>query len=134
MYSIEFRILPEKKSPNLRFLESQCLVVIDIAKLPRNVPGVTGKLTLFAQLQSSISVKHQIISCGRCSADISKAPYQNPDRLGGSQYPFTSELVDVGKFVCGPSNDAWGSIDMFSLLKTQLGRLNGTLFEKWMHV
>ena len=91
------------KSLQLRVREIQSLAVIEIAKLILDFPVAKGKLTFVPQLQSAISIKPQIISCGGYNADVLKALNQDPSRQGGIQYPFRSERVDVKKLVRGPS-------------------------------
>ena len=113
----------------MRFWELRSLVDVEIARLPRDVSVVTGKLTLIAQKHSAVCVTPQIVSCSACNAEILKTLNQDPNRLWGFWYAFSSERLEVKKLVCGPSCDALGGIDMFSLLQTLIGRLTGAVDE-----
>ena len=121
------------KSFYLQFWEVQILVDIENTRLHRDIPVKKAELTPISQLQSVISVKPQVISCGGCSVDVLKALDQDPVRQDGSQYPFSSEPVDIKKVVCGASCAVLGGFDSFSLLQTLLVRLTGVPDEKWMH-
>ena len=86
VHSWDFRTLPNLKSLHLRFFEGQSLVDVEVAKLPRYVPVVKVELTINAQLQTALSVKPQILSCGGCNVDVLKALEQVPSRQGESNF------------------------------------------------
>ena len=133
LYSLEFRTLPKIKSLHLLFWEGQSLVDVEVARVPRDIPIMKRELTLIPQLQSAISVKGQIISCGGCSADVLKALDQEPVRQGA----FSARL---GRNLWTSKNLRVGLVTMlcvvsmsFHFFRPQLVRLTGALVEKWMH-
>ena len=67
-------------SLHLQFWDSESPVDVVNAKSPREVTVVKGDLTFFAHLQSTGSVKPQIISCGGRNSDVLNASDQNPSR------------------------------------------------------
>ena len=130
LYSLDFGSLHRVKNLHLRFWELRSLVDVEIARLPRDFSVVTGKLTLIAQKHSAVCMTPQIVPCSACNAEILKALDQDPNRPWGFWSAFSPERPEVKKLlVCGPSCDALGGINMFSLLQTLIGRLTGAVDE-----
>ena len=57
---------------------------------------------------------------------------KSPGRKAGVQYPFALTLVQFERLLHKPSLSVMGRIDMCSMLRALLLRLNGLLDERWV--
>ena len=59
---------------------------------------------------------------------------KNPGRKAGVQYPFALAPVQFERLLHKPSFSVMGRIDMCSMLRALLLRLNGLLHERWVQL
>ena len=57
---------------------------------------------------------------------------KNPGRKAVVQYPFALALVQFERLLHKPSFSVMGRVDIFSMLRALLLRLNGLLDESWV--
>ena len=85
-----------------------------------------------SRLLSAISGDATIICCGGSSADFVKVLDKNPGRKAGVQCPFTFTPLRFERLLQKPRFGVMGKIDMCSMLRALLLRLNGLLDERWV--
>ena len=73
-----------------------------------------------------------IICCGVSNADFVKVLDKSPGQKAGVQYPFALTPVQFERLLRKPSFSVMGRIDMCSMLRALLLRLNGLLDERWV--
>ena len=100
----------------------------------RDVPPAKSYVDLTSRLLSAISGDATFICCGGSSADFVKALDKSPGRKEGVQYPFTLTLLQFERLLHKPSFSVMGKIDMCSMLRDLLLRLNGLLDERWVQL
>ena len=66
------------------------------------------------------------------SANFVKVLDKSPSRRAGVQYPFSLTPVQFERLLHKPSFSVMGRIDMCSMLRALLLRLNGLLDERWV--
>ena len=98
----------------------------------RDVPPTKSYIDLMSRLLSAISGDATNICCGGSGADFVKVLDKSPGRTTGVQYPFTLTPLQFERLLHKPSFSVIGRIDMCSMLRTLLLRLNGLLDERWV--
>ena len=83
-------------------------------------------------LLSAISGDATIICCGGSNANFVKVLNKSPGRKAGVQYPFALAPMQFDRLLHKPSFSVMGRIDMCSMLRALLLRLNGLLDERWV--
>ena len=84
------------------------------------------------QILSAISDDATVICCRGSSADFVKVLDKNLAGKAGVQYPFTLTRLQFERLLHKLSFRVKGRIDMFSMLRTLLKRLNALLDENWL--
>ena len=131
-YSIEFFVGSRRRTLSLCFWEGKRLVCLPILHCGRDVPPTKSFIDLVSRLLSAISGDATIICCGGSSADFVKVLDKSPGRKAGVQYPFSLTPVQLERLLHKPSFSVMGRIDMCSMLRALLLRLNGLLDERWV--
>ena len=131
-YSIEFAVSPHHRTLSLCFWEGTRLVCLPMLRCGREVPPIKSYIDLVSRLLSAISGDATIICCGGSNADFVKVLDKSPGRKAGVQYPFTLAPVQFERLLHKPSFSVMGRIDMCSMLRALLLRLNGLLDERWV--
>ena len=129
-YSIEFAVDSRRRLLSIGFREGKRFVCMPILHCGRAVPPTEGYNDLMSQLLSAISVDATVICCGGSSADFVKVLDKNSGRKAGVQYPFTLTPLQFERLLHKPSFTVMEKIDMCSMLRTLLLRLNGLLDER----
>ena len=131
-YSIEFSVGPRRRTLSVGFWEGKRFVCMSMLHCRRDVPPTKGYIDLMSRLLSAISGDATIICCGGSNADSVKVLDKSPGRKAGVQYPFALTAVQFERLLHRPSFSVMGRIDMFSMLRALLFRLNGLLDERWV--
>ena len=131
--SIEFSVSSHRRTLSLCFSEGKRLVCLPILHCGRDVSPTKSCIDLVSRLLSAISGDATIICCGRANADFVKVLDKSPGRKAGVQYPFSLTPVQFERLVHKPSFSVMGRIDMCSMLRALLLRLNGLQDERWVH-
>ena len=97
----------------------------------RYVSPTKGCFDLMARLLKVLSGDAKIICCGGSSPDFMITLDENPGRKTCVQYPFTLTPLQFERLLHKPSFSVMGTIDMCSMLRTLLLRVNGLLDERW---
>ena len=98
----------------------------------RDVPPTKSYFDLVSRLLSAISGDATIICCGGSNADFVKVLDKSPGQKAGVQYPFALAPVQFERLLHKPSFSGMGRIDISSMLRALLLRLNGLLDERWV--
>ena len=98
----------------------------------RDVAPTRSFIDLVSRLLSAFSGDATSICCGGSNADFVKALDKRPGRKAGVQYPFALVPVQFERLLHKPSFSVMGRIDMCSMLRALLLRLNGLLDERWV--
>ena len=128
-YSIEFSVSSHRRTMSLCFWEGKRFLCLPMLHCGRDVPPTKSYID---RLLSAISGDATIICCGGSNADFVKVLDKNPGRKAGVQYPFALAPVQFERLLHKPSISVMGRIDMFSMLRALLLRLNGLLDERWV--
>ena len=131
-YSIELSMGPCHKTLSVGFWEGKRFVCMPMLHCGRDVPCTKGSIDLVSRLLSAISGDATIICCGGSNADFVKVLDKSPGRKAGVQYPFALTPVQFERLLHKPSLSVMGRIDMCSMLRALLKRLNGLLDERWV--
>ena len=131
-YSIEFFMGSHRRTLSVEFWEGKCFVCMPMLHCGRDVPPTKSYIDLVSRLLSAISGDAAIICCGGSNADFVKVLDKSPDRKAGVQYPFALAPVHFERLLHKPSFSVMGRIDMCSMLRALLLRLNGLLDERWV--
>ena len=131
-YSIEFCVSSYRRTLSLCFWEGKRLVCLPMLHCGRDVPPTKSYIDLVSRLLSAISGDATIICCSGANADFVKELDKSPGRKAGVQYPFSLTPVQFERLLHKPSFSAMGRIDMCSMLRALLLRLNGLLDERWV--
>ena len=91
-----------------------------------------GYIDLMSRLLSAISGDATSICCGGLNADFVKVLDKSLGRKAGVQYPFALTPVQFERLLHKASFSVMGRIDMCSMLRALLLRLNGLLDELWV--
>ena len=131
-YSIEFSVSSHRRTLSLCFWEGKRLVCLPILHCGRDVSPTKSYIDLVSRLLSAVSGDATIICCGGANADFVKVLDKSPGRKAGVQYPFSLTLVQFERLLHKPSFSVMGRIDICSMLRALLLRLNGLLDERWV--
>ena len=131
-YSIELSVGSHRKTLSNGFWEGKRFVCMPMLHCGRDVPPTKSYIDLVSRLLSAISGDATIICCGRSNADFVKVLDKSPGRKAGVQYPFALAPVQFERLLHKPSFSVMGRIDLCSILRTLLLRLNGLLDERWV--
>ena len=131
-YAIEFSVGSHHRALSVGFWEGKRFVCMPMLHSGRDVPPTRSYIDLVSRLLSAISSDATIICCGGSNADFVKVLDKSPGRKAGVQYPFALALVQFERLLHKPSFSVMGRIDMCSMLRALLLRLNGLLDERWV--
>ena len=131
-YSIEFSVGSRHRTLSLCFWEGKRLVCLPMLHCGRDVPPTKSYIDLVSRLLGAISGDATIICCGGSNADFVKVLDKSPGLKAGVQYLFALAPVQFERLLHKPSFSVMGRIDMFSMLRALLLRLNGLLDERWV--
>ena len=96
----------------------------------RDVPPAKSYVDLMSRLLNAISGDATISCCGGSSADFVKVLDMSLDREADVQYPFTLTPLQFERLLHKPTFNVMGRIDICSMLRALLLRLNGLLDER----
>ena len=131
-FSIEFFVESRRRTLSLCFWEDKRFLCLPMLHCGRNVPPTKSYIDLVSRLLSAISGDATIICCGGSSADFLKVLDKSPAQKAGVQYPFSLTPVQFERLLHKPSFSVMGRVDMCSMLRALLLRLNGLLDERWV--
>ena len=131
-YSIDFFVDSRRRTLILCFWEGKRFLCLPMLHFGRDVPPTKSYIDLVSRLMSAISGDATIICCGGSSADFLKVLDKSPGRKAAVQYPFSLTPVQFERLLHKPSFSVMGRIDMCSMLRALLLRLNGLLDERWV--
>ena len=131
-YSIEFSVGSHRRTLSVGFWEGKPFVCMPMLHCGRDVPPTKSFIDLVSRLLSALSDDETIICCGGSNADFKKVLDESPGRKAGVQYPFALAPVQFERSLHKPSFSVMGRIDMCSMLRAFLLRLNGLLDERWV--
>ena len=131
-YSIEFFVDSRRRTLSLCSWEGKRFLCLPMLHCGRDVPPTKGYIDLVSRLLSAISGDATIICSGGSSADLVKVLDKSPGRNAGVQYPFSLTSVQFERLFHKPSFSVMRRIDMCSMLRALLSRLNGLLDERWV--
>ena len=114
------------------FWEGKQFVCVPMLHCGRDVPPTKSYIDLMSRLLSAIFGDATIICCGGSKADFVKVLDKSPAWKAGVQYLFALAPVQFERQLHKPSFSVMGRIDMCSMLRAPLLRLNGLLDELWM--
>ena len=131
-YSIEFSVGSRHRTSSLCFWEGRRFVCLPMLHFGRDVPPTKSNIDLVSRLLGAISCDATVICCGGSNADFVKILHKSPGWKAGVQYPFALAPVQFERLLHKPNFSVMGRIDMFSMLRALLLRLNGLLDERWV--
>ena len=131
-YSIEFSVGSHRRTLSVGFWEGKHFVCMPMLHCGRDVQPTKGYIDLVLRLLSAISGDATIVCCGGSNADFEKVLVKSLGPKAGVQYPFALAPVQFERLVHKPSFSVMGRIDMCSMLRALLLRLNGLLDERWV--
>ena len=131
-YSIDFFVDSRRRTLSLCFWEGKRFLCLPMLHCGRDVPPTKNYIDFVSRLMSAISGDATIICSGSSSADFVKVLDKSPGRKAGVQYPFSLTPVQFERLLHKPSFSVMGRIDMCSMLRALLLRLNGLLDECWV--
>ena len=117
-YSIEFSVGSHRRTLSVGFWKGKRFVCMPMLHCGRDVPPTKSYINLVSRLLSTISGDTTIICCGGLNASFVKVL-------------FPLAPVQFERLLHKPSFSVMGRIDMCSMLRTLLLRLNGLLDERW---
>ena len=129
-YSIEIAVNLHRRTLSTGFWEGKQFVCMPIGHCRRDVSPTKRYILLMSQLLSAISGDATIICCGGSSADFVKVLDKSLGRNAGVQYPFTFTPLQIERLLHKPSFSVMGRIDMCSMRRALVLRLNGLLDER----
>ena len=131
-YSIEFSVGSQRRTLSVGFWEGKRFVCMPMLHCGRDAPPTKSYIDLVSRLLSAISGDATIICCAGSSADFVKVLDKSPGRKAGVQYPFALAPVQFERLLHKPSFIVMGRIDMCSMLRALVLRLNALLDEHWV--
>ena len=131
-YSMEFSVGSCRRTLIVGFWAGKQFVCMPRLHCGRDVPPTKSYIDLMSRLLSAISSDATIICCGGSDADFVKVLDKSPGQKTGVQYPFALTSVQFERLLHKPSFSVMGRIDMCSMLRALLIRLNGLLDERWV--
>ena len=132
-YSIEFSVGSHRRILSVGFWEGKRFVCMPMLHCGRDVPPTKSYIDLVSQLLSAFSRDATIICCSGSNADFVKVLDKSPGRKAGAQYPFALAPVQFERLLHKPSFSVMRRIDMCSMLRALLLRLNGLLDDRCQH-
>ena len=129
-YSIEFSVGLRRRTLSVGFWEGNQFVFMPMLHCGRDVPPTRGYIDLMSWLLSAISSDATIFCCGGSNADFVKVLDEIPGRKAGVQNPFALTPVQFERLLHKPNFSVMVRIDMCSMLRSLLLRLNGLLDER----
>ena len=130
VYSLLFVSSNSRQSLSISLWEGKELIIMSIAYCGRNVP-VKINVLVSSQLLNAVSTEPRINWCIGMSLEFIKALDKASSQEAGIQYPISLSYMHIEKLMHKPSFFVMGKIDMFSMLRTILIRLAGSLDERW---
>ena len=131
-YSIEFSVGSHRRTLSVGFWEGKRFVCMPMLHCGRDVPPTKSYIDLVSRFLSAISGYATIICCGGSNADFVKVLDISSGRKAGVQYPFALAPVQFERLLRKPSFSVTGRIDICSMLRALLLRLNGLRYERWV--
>ena len=131
-YSVEFSVGSHRRTLSVGFWEGRRFLCLPMLHCGRDVPPTKSYIDLVSRLLSAISGDPTIICCGGSNADFVKVLDKSPGLKAVVQYPIALAPVQNKRLLHKPSFSVMGRIDMCSMLRALLLRLNGLLDERWV--
>ena len=131
-YSIEFSVGSLCRTLSVGFWEGKRFLCMPMLHCGRDVPSTKSYIDLVSRLLSALYGDATIICCGGSNAGFVKVLDKSPGRKAGVQYPFALAPVQFERLLHKPSFSVMGRIDMCSMLRALLLRLNELLDERWV--
>ena len=131
-FSIEFSVGSHRRTLRIGFWEGKRFVCMPMLHCGRDVPPTKSYFDLVSRLLSAISGDATIIGYGGSNTDFVKVLDKSPGRKTGVQYPFALAAVQFERLLHKPSFSVMRRIDMCSMWRALLLRLNGLLDERWV--
>ena len=131
-YSIEFFVDSRRRTLSLCYWEGKRFLCLPMLHCGRDIPPTKSYIDLVSRLLSAISGDATIICCGGSSANFVKVLDKSAGWKAGVQHPFSLTPVQFERLLHKPSFSVMGRIDMCSMLRALLLRLNGLLDERWV--
>ena len=131
-FSIEFSVGSRRRTLNVGFWEGKRFMCMPILHCGRDVPPTKSYIDLVSRLRSAISGDATFICCGGSNADFVKVLDKIPGRKAGVQYLFALAPVQFERLLHKRSFSVMTRIDLCSMLRALLLRLNGLLEERWV--
>ena len=131
-YSIDFSVGSHRRTLSVGFWEGKRFVCMPMLHCGRDVPPTNSYIDLVSRLLSAVFGDATIICCGGSNADFVKVLDKSPGWMAGVQYPFALAPVQFERLLHKPSFSVMVRIDMCSMLRALLLRLNGLLDECWV--
>ena len=129
---LNFFVDSRRRTLSLCFWEGKRFLCLPMLHCGRDVPPTKSYIDLVSRLLSAISGDATIICCGGSSADFVKVLDKSPGQKAAVQYRFSLTPVQFERLLHKPSFSVMGRIDMCSMLRALLLRLNGLLDERWV--
>ena len=131
-YLIEFSVGSHRRTLSVGFWEGKRFVCMPMLYCGRDVSPTKNYIDLVSRLLSAISGDATITCCGGANADFVKVLDKSPGRKAGVQYPFALAPVQFERLLHKPSFSVMVRIDMCSMLRALLLRLNGLPNDRWV--
>ena len=131
-YSIEFSVGSHRRTLSVGIWEGKRFVCMPMLHCGRDVPPTKSYNDLVSRFLSAISGDATTVCCGGSNADFVKVLDKSPGRKVVVQYPFPLPPVQFERLRHKPSFSVMGRIDMCSMLRALLLRLNRLLDERWV--
>ena len=131
-YSIEFSAGSHRRTLSVGFWKGKRFVCLPMLLCGKDVPPTKSYFDLVSRLISAVSGDATIICCGGSNADFVKVMHKSLGRKVGVQYPFALAPVQFERWLHKPNFSGMGRIDMCSMLRALLLRLNGLPDERWV--
>ena len=131
-YSVEFAVVSHRRTLSIGFSEGKQFVCMPIVPCGKDVSPTKVYIHLRSRLLSVISGDATMICCGGSSAEFVKVLDESPGRKVGLQNPFTLTPLQFERLLHNPSSSVMGRIDVCSMLRTLLLRLNELWDEHWV--
>ena len=123
-YSIEFSMDSYRRTLSVGFWEGKRFVCMPMLHCGRGVPPTKGYIDLVSRLLRAISGDATIICCGGSNADFVRVLDKSLGLKAGVQYPFALAPMQFERLLHKPSFSVMGKINMCSMLRALLLRLN----------
>ena len=131
-YSIEFSVGSHRRTLSVGFWEGRRFVCMLMLHCGRDGPPTKSYIDLVSRLLSAISGDATIICSGGSNFDLVKVLDKSSGRKAGVQYPFALTPNQFERLLHKPCFSVRGRIDMCSMSRALLLRLNGLLDERWV--